>query len=128
MIPLLILFVLIGLLMIVLALPLILGKVPPNTWYGFRIRLTLDYPKIWYPANRRAGWLLLIVGVVNIVAAVLLLVLVPRLTEDAYGLWMSAIMLASLLPCLILSVRYARHLAADGGRSAVRDVGQASED
>lgn len=113
--------------MIVLALPLILGRIPPNTWYGFRIRLTLDDSEIWYPANRRAGWLLLIVGVLNMVAAVLL-VLVPGLTENAYGLWMSAFMVASLLPCLILSVRYAKDLAADGARSVARDVGQTPKD
>ena len=56
MLPLLILFLLIGLLMIGLAIPLILGKVPPNSWYGFRIRLTLDDPEIWYPANRYGGF------------------------------------------------------------------------
>ena len=39
-----ILFVLTGLLMIVLAVPMIRGKVPPNHWYGFRVRRTLEDP------------------------------------------------------------------------------------
>jgi hypothetical protein len=123
MIPLAILFVLVGLLMIALATPLILGKVPPNTWYGFRIRLTLDDPGIWYPANRYGAWLLLIAGVGTIIVA-LLLPLIPGMTSEAYGLWVSAYMLLSILLCLVLSVRYARGLAADRDRAGLRGAGQ----
>lgn len=43
-----------------LSVPLILRKVPPNTFYGFRIPLTLSKPEIWYPVNAFAGWALLI--------------------------------------------------------------------
>ena len=111
---LLILFVLIGLLMIGLAIPLILGRVPPNHWYGFRIRLTLDDPSIWYPANRYAAWLLLVVGGVVIVAAMVLAVALG-ITAEAYGLWVSAIMMVGVLLCPILSGRCARRLTADLG-------------
>jgi uncharacterized membrane protein len=118
MLPLVVLFLLVGLLMIVLAIPLILGKVPPNNWYGFRIRTTLDDPRIWYPANRYGGWLLLFVGVVTILAA-LLLPLIPRMTGDAYGLWVSGIMVAGVLLCLVFSVRCAKKLAAARNRGLV---------
>jgi hypothetical protein len=120
MFPLVLLFLFIGLLMIGLAIPLIRAKVPPNTWYGFRIRLTLDDPEIWYPANRRGGWLLLAVGGVTI-AASLLLPVIPGLSGEAYGLWVSTIMVASILLCLVFSVRYAQDLAADRDRAAVQD-------
>ena len=40
-----------GLLFIGLSIPLLLNKVPPNLWYGFRTRLTLSDPQIWYPVN-----------------------------------------------------------------------------
>lgn len=122
MLSLLILFVCIGLLMVALAIPLILGRVPPNTWYGFRIRLTLDDPRIWYPANRYAAWLLLAVGGLTIVAA-LVLAVVPGMAAEAYGLWMSAIMMAGVLLCLVLSVRYARRLAAELGHDVEPDAG-----
>jgi uncharacterized membrane protein len=42
------------------SVPMILGRVPPNPIYGFRTRLTLSSPDIWYPANRFAGWALLL--------------------------------------------------------------------
>ena len=62
MLALVIVFILIGLLMVALSIPLIRGKVSPNVWYGFRIRLTHENPDIWYPANAYAGRLLLIAG------------------------------------------------------------------
>jgi uncharacterized membrane protein len=130
MFPLVILFLCIGLLMIALAIPLILGRVPPNTWYGFRIRLTLSDPEIWYPANRHGGWLLLIVGLVTIAAA-LLLPLVPGMRGEAYGLWVSAIMVAGVLVCLVLSVRQARVLASERDSTIWRDfcsVGESTGD
>ena len=47
--------VLMALLLIGLAVPLILQKVPPNGFYGFRLPKTQSDPRIWYAANRGAG-------------------------------------------------------------------------
>lgn len=51
------------LLFIALAIPLILGVVPRNWFYGLRTRRTLESDALWYPANRFGGWILLAVGV-----------------------------------------------------------------
>ena len=59
-------FVLIGALMIALAIPLIQGKVKPNSWYGFRITRTLSDPDIWYAVNAYAGKGLLAYGAIII--------------------------------------------------------------
>ena len=48
--------------MAAVALPMVLGKVPPNRIYGFRTPKTLSSPNIWYPANRIAGWLMIAAG------------------------------------------------------------------
>jgi uncharacterized membrane protein len=53
-----------GVLMAALAIPMILQRVRPNMWYGFRTRKTLSDERIWYPANRYAGQALLIGGAV----------------------------------------------------------------
>lgn len=50
-----ILFAVVGLLFIGLSIPLVLGKVPPNSFYGCRTRKTLSDPDIWYKANRISG-------------------------------------------------------------------------
>ena len=59
---LLIVFVAAGLLLAVLALPMAYGKVPPNPWYGFRVKTTLENEAVWYPANAFAGKRLFWVG------------------------------------------------------------------
>jgi len=104
-----IIFILIGLLMVALSIPLIRGKVPPNVWYGFRIRLTLENPDIWYPANAYAGRLLLIAGVATSVAA-LLCALIPGISVDGYSILVSVLMLGVLLLLLVFSIRYAKSL------------------
>ena len=48
----------------VVSLPMILGKVPPNSTYGFRTRLTLSSPDIWYAANAFSGWSMLIAAAI----------------------------------------------------------------
>lgn len=103
-----IVFILIGLLMVALSIPLIRGKVPPNVWYGFRIRLTLENPDIWYPANAYAGRLL-IAGVATSVAA-LLCALIPGISVDSYSILVSVLMLGILLLLLVFSIRYAKSL------------------
>ena len=54
------------LLILLLSIPMILGKVPPNGAYGFRTAKTLSSPDVWYPANRAAGWFMLAAVAVSI--------------------------------------------------------------
>src|SRR5262245_37295765 len=56
------LFAGVGLLFIALSIPLILERVPPNSFYGFRTAKSLSDPKIWYAINRISGCDLLIAG------------------------------------------------------------------
>jgi uncharacterized membrane protein len=50
--------------LIAASIPLILEKVGPNRYYGFRTAKTLSSPEIWYAANRIAGRDLVIAGLV----------------------------------------------------------------
>lgn len=54
-------------LVIVMSVPMILGKVPPNGFYGFRTSKILSSPDIWYPANRVSGWFMTAAGVLTLV-------------------------------------------------------------
>jgi hypothetical protein len=80
----LILYVVIGLLMVVLALPLIKGKVKPNGLYGFRVPQTLSDPDVWYAVNAHFGRRLVVTGIATTVAA-LLLYRLPGLDGDSYA-------------------------------------------
>jgi uncharacterized membrane protein len=68
------LFASVGLLFVGISVPLILGRVPPNSFYGFRTTKTLSDPKIWYEANRVSGWDFLISGVLTFAASLVMLV------------------------------------------------------
>ncbi len=65
-------FIVDGLLLIALGVPLLQGQMPPNSWYGFRTRKTLSDEKIWYAVNRVAGKDMILAGAVIIVSALLL--------------------------------------------------------
>lgn len=67
-------------LMIALALPMVLGKIPPNRYYGFRTRKTLSNSEIWYRANRGAGIDLIIASLASLLASAML---VPLLGKEA---------------------------------------------
>ena len=41
--------------LILAALPLALGVIPPNRWYGFRVPGALQNPELWYDLNELAG-------------------------------------------------------------------------
>ncbi len=58
------LILLVPLVIIVLSIPMILGKVPRNSLYGFRTAYTLSSDEVWYRANKISGIALLIAGVV----------------------------------------------------------------
>ena len=104
-----ILYILTGLLLIGLAIPLMLGKIKPNHWYGFRIRLTLDNPDIWYPVNAWAGRWLLVIGLATIIATLAGLLL-PKAALPGYTLLIALFLMVSISLLLVFGVRYARSL------------------
>ena len=99
----LILYVASGLLSAALAVPLIRRKVGPNLLYGFRVRRTLEDPKLWYDANAFAGKCLFRFGVGTSLASVVLY-FVP-IDPVAYALACLTICLAGLAVCVILCFR-----------------------
>ena len=103
-------FVIMGLLFVGLAIPLCLKVVPPNHWYGFRTRLTLSDPKIWYPVNAFGGRGLIWIGVATLVAGPVCLLL-PEAWLAAFLLVVCALWVVALIVVLVLGVRYARRLA-----------------
>ena len=106
---LLILYVVSGLLLIAVSIPMIRGWVNPNWIYGFKVRKTVENPGIWYPANAYAGRWLLACGVVTVVAAVGFY-RVPDLTVDSYSLLCAAATLGSLALAVVMSFRYLKTL------------------
>ena len=59
----------VGILLAVLSVPPMLGWVPRNRLYGFRVPATLRSDAVWYAINRRFGLELIIVGVALVAMA-----------------------------------------------------------
>lgn len=62
-------FALFGLIVALLAIPLILRRVPPNPLYGLRVPATFRDEQVWYDANAASGRDLIVLGAVAIAAA-----------------------------------------------------------
>ena len=106
---LLLMYVVFGLLLIALAIPMMRDKVPPNPWYGFRVPSTLSDPVLWYKANRYAGRWLLVTGIITVVAAVALY-FVPGLSVDSYAWLVLAAFGVPFVLMIAASFRYLRGL------------------
>src|SRR5687767_9346648 len=72
-----------GLVLIALALPMMLRRVPPNRWYGLRVPSTSADQWVWYEANAMAGRDMVIVGLLMVLVA-LALPFIPALPKTAH--------------------------------------------
>lgn len=104
-----ILFVFLGGFVFALCLPVMLGRVPMNRYYGIRVPQSYRSDGDWYAINRYGGRQMLIYAV--LVAGVGVGILFVPLRPGRVWFW--AIVLAPLfllVPPLVSIVRFARHL------------------
>jgi uncharacterized membrane protein len=97
-------------LLIALSIPLIKRKIAPNSWYGFRVRQTLEDPGIWYEANAYSGNCLMWAGVVMLVGSVALFA-VPGLDGPAYATACTVVDFAAIGMAVIQSFRFLGRIA-----------------
>jgi hypothetical protein len=95
-------------LMILIAVPLALRKIPPNVVYGYRTRATLANDEIWYAANAHFGRGLIVASVCGAALAYLLHRFQP-LPPDVF-LPVSVGLLAA--PALVAAVATSRFVRA----------------
>ena len=107
------LYVVSGLVLILISIPLALEKVPPNPVYGFRFSPALDDPKIWYATNKHSAKRLMCAGASAVIVAVGLY-FVPSITIDVYALSCLAVFAIVLVVGLVQSVSYMRALGRPG--------------
>jgi uncharacterized membrane protein len=91
------------------AVPLVLGLIPPNRFYGFRSPKTLSDDGIWYRVNRFAGLAIMLASCVY--GAVAVLWPYDRAANDlsVWGLHLAAFVVPNFIG-LSLAVRYSRSL------------------
>lgn len=96
-----------ALLFMVLAQPLIQGKVKPNDWYGVRIPAAFESEEAWFDINRYGGRLLSKVGLLLMLCAVTGF-FVDRAGWRIYNLAMIVVTFGCLGWCIFKIFRYGR--------------------
>jgi uncharacterized membrane protein len=96
--------------MVAVALPMVLGKVPPNRIYGFRTPKTLSSPNIWYSANRMAGWLMIAAGGLALCHNFALLSMHPDWLRQRLLTFLAVADLIALIVASFASLLYLRKL------------------
>jgi uncharacterized membrane protein len=98
-----------GLLLTLVALPLYFQKIPPNGLYGFRVRKTMANKDIWYAVNKYSSRWLIATGLGTVLIAVVLYLL-PGISLDGYALACLGLFTVVLATGIITSVRYMNSL------------------
>ena len=99
-----------SLLLIIISIPLINNKIPPNCLYGFRLRKTLSYKGIWYKANKYGGICLAASGLVTLVGCVVLLLNKDKLSFDIINSLSLGLLIMPITVSLILTLIYIKEL------------------
>ena len=94
----------IGALFIGISVPMVLRRIPPNQFYGFRTRKTLSDSDIWYKANKYMGRDFIVAGAAIMIMGVGQLLV--QGTSCPEGLVSVVIFLAMMnVPVVIVTVR-----------------------
>jgi hypothetical protein len=107
----LLLFTGVACLMMALAVPLMCGRVKPNSLYGLRTERTLRDEDAWYRGNAYGGRLFFRTGLVVLVAVVGLYC-VPSLRGNfvAYNIACGAVIVGGVLFATVRAVRFVQSL------------------
>ena len=100
-------------LFVILAIPLILRKVPRNVIYGFRTCATLADDFVWYKANAYFGRGLVVSSLIS-AAAVLMLYSVSGVSQCFFFVSTIAALVVPPLVTTLLTLRFARSLTPGG--------------
>jgi|ERR1700730_3518103 hypothetical protein len=75
-------FLVVGLVFILTSIPLQLGKIPPNSFYGIRIPKAFQSTELWYKVNAVGGGILIAYGAVSLVVGIALYFISARANLD----------------------------------------------
>jgi uncharacterized membrane protein len=100
-----------SLLITAFGVPLVLGLVPRNRWYGIRTSQTLSDERTWYRSNRFGGWTFLLSGMIYFVIARAFPASKPAGSDfSLWGLHLCAFLLP-LAASILLTMRYLKGLS-----------------
>jgi len=105
-----IIFILVGMIEIIIAFPLFMGKVKKNIYYGFRLPKTLSNDKIWHKANKYTGRDLIFAGIFVVISSLILSFFRYDLSISNITIISTIVLLGSLFIVIIRGVLYLKEL------------------
>ncbi len=99
-----------GIVLALISLPLIAEKIKPNPFYGFRIPATMDNPNLWYAVNKFFGKRLLAVAIADIAASVGFYFW-PNISVDVYALSALGVFVIAFGVAMFQSWKYIKTLS-----------------
>jgi uncharacterized membrane protein len=102
-------YIVLGLLLTLLAIPLWYEKINPNGLYGFRVQKTMENRKIWYAVNKYFAPWLAATGLLTAFSAIVLYQ-VPGISLNAFSLNVLAIFVFVFFLGITNTVRYMNSL------------------
>jgi uncharacterized membrane protein len=93
----------------IIAIPLILRKVPRNVVYGFRTQLTLENEFVWYEANAYFGRLFLISSLISTLLILFLYFSNPVSVQNFLKASIADLVFPPLV-AVLLTLRYIRSI------------------
>ncbi len=98
-------YLVMGLVLVLLSIPLMNGKIKRNYWYGFRLPSVFRSEEVWLEVNRYGAKGLLATGILFLVASVVLY-FVPGISLEAYSLLCALIIAVGTTITIIKTSRY----------------------
>jgi hypothetical protein len=98
-----------GVLLMLLSIPLMRRKIPPNGLYGFRTPKTIDNPELWYLVNQYSAKRMFWTAVAFVITAVVMYLL-PGIDVQDYAMTCLGVFTIGLIITIVQSVNYLRSL------------------
>ena len=99
-----------GIVLALISLPLIAEKIKPNPFYGFRVPATLNNPDGWYAVNKFFGKRLFAVAIADILASIGFYFW-PNISVDAYALSVLGVFVIVFGVAMFQSWKYLKSLS-----------------
>ena len=102
-----------GLILVGAGVPLMRRIVPPNRWYGVRLRSALADERIWYAVNERSGRDLTILGITVVLVALVVPVVLRHWPPELHVLVVAIVLVIGLMAVTGRAVRHIKYLRPD---------------
>jgi uncharacterized membrane protein len=103
-------FIVVGIVFVGLGIPLLLGRVPPNSWYGCRTNKSLSEERIWYAINRVTGKDLILTGSLTLISSLAVFIFGSSLSSNYAALILLSVLVLATAGMVLHSFSVLKHL------------------